>query len=105
MVRSQQVIPGGPKRGDASLMRPLEATPGMPFAISGRYVAIRTNAATVIAAVCAGGSMITSALVAVCQSVSHADHRMIGMHQPRHCGGQVKIAAAGCEFNCRIVNC
>jgi len=52
----------------------------MPFAINGRYVAIRTNAATVIAAVCAGGSMITSALVAVCRSVSHADHRMTGMY-------------------------
>ena len=65
--RGTKAIPGGPKRGHASLMQPLEATPGMPSANMSRYVAIRTNAATVIAAVCAGGSMITSAQVA------HAD--------------------------------
>jgi len=50
----------------------------MPSANTSRYVAIRTIAATVIAAVCAGGSMITSAQVAHRRSISRADHRMIG---------------------------
>jgi len=68
----------------------------MPSAFWSRYVAIRTNAATVTAAICAGGCMITSALVASRRSVSRADRRMTGVPSlpPSRCA--VKAAAAGC---------
>ena len=67
IARDRGVIPGGPKRGLASLLRPHEAAPGMPFAYC-RYVAIRTSAATIIAAACAGGSTETSVLLAISRS-------------------------------------
>ena len=50
------VTPGGPKRGHASLMRPLGAAPGAPF-VWCRYAVARTIAAAINAAFCGGGVM------------------------------------------------
>ena len=106
-MRDQRAIPGGPKRGLASLLRPLRPLPECRPRMS-RYVAIRTSAATVIAAVCAGGSMITSAQVAqalrVCRSISRADHRMIGAHNVVPLRRSVKAVVARCELVLKFVN-
>ena len=53
--RSAEKDSAGKARGHASLMRPAEPVPGVPFVVFGRYAQVRTYTVAVSGSCCGGG--------------------------------------------------